>query len=134
VDGLDQLAATWEIIEALGAAQRVNVDFSVISSYDYYTGLVFEAYAPGIGVSLGSGGRYDRMLQGFGKEAPAAGFAFSLEAVMLALMSQNVNTQAATAVAQTLVPVNKANPVLSFKEAAKLRAAGQRAVLQMEQV
>ena len=62
VDGLEQLSATYAIIEACGLAARVTVDFSVVSAYDYYTGLVFEAYAPGLGKALGNGGRYDRML------------------------------------------------------------------------
>jgi ATP phosphoribosyltransferase regulatory subunit len=130
-DSLDELAATWEIIEAVGASERVNVDFSVISSYDYYTGLVFEAYAPGLGVPLGSGGRYDRMLQGFGGNAPAAGFAFSLESAMFALMAQGASalTDGVGTVQTVKVPVPAKNPASAFLEAAALRAAGTRAVL-----
>jgi ATP phosphoribosyltransferase regulatory subunit len=133
-DGLDQLAATWDIIEGVGATERVNVDFSVISSYDYYTGLVFEAYAPGLGVPLGSGGRYDRMMLGFGRNAPAAGFAFSLEAVMFALMSQGVDSKVATTASATYIPIDNSNPALAFTKAAELRASGERAILKVEQL
>ena len=37
-----------------------------MSSFDYYTGLVFEAYAPGLGAPLGGGGRYDNLLASYG--------------------------------------------------------------------
>lgn len=60
------------------------VDFSVMSSFSYYTGIVFSAYSPHLGTSLGSGGRYDNMIGAFGREMPAAGFAFCLEQVMSA--------------------------------------------------
>ena len=39
-----------------------------MSSFDYYTGLVFEAYAPGLGSPLGGGGRYDNLLASYGAE------------------------------------------------------------------
>jgi ATP phosphoribosyltransferase/ATP phosphoribosyltransferase regulatory subunit len=87
---LDDLAATWELLEAAGAAERVVVDFSVMRSFDYYTGLVAEAYAPGVGLPLGGGGRYDGVLAAYDAPAPAAGFAVGLERVMIALMEQGV--------------------------------------------
>lgn len=84
-DGLDELSATLELLDAAGLADKVLVDFSIMSSFDYYTGIVFEAYAPGLGASLGSGGRYDQMLVAYdGTPRPAAGFAFYLESVMAA--------------------------------------------------
>ncbi|MDR2672648.1 MAG: ATP phosphoribosyltransferase regulatory subunit [Coriobacteriales bacterium] len=139
-DGLDQLQATWEIITKVGAAQQTRVDFSVISSYDYYTGLVFEVYAPGLGVALGSGGRYDRMMRGFGKDIPAAGFAFSLEAVMRAMILQGSDVQEETNAAVTVLEAAAAkaagpeaiDPQAAtdvFLRAARLRAQGTRAVV-----
>jgi len=82
---LDDLAETWRILEATGHAARVRVDFGVMRSFDYYTGLVLEAYAPGLGLPIGGGGRYDRLLGVFGAPSPAAGFALGLERVMVAL-------------------------------------------------
>lgn len=64
------------------AGARVDFDFSLMNSFDYYTGLVFKAYAGGIADPVGSGGRYDTVFDGAfpGLDAvPAAGFAFSLE-------------------------------------------------------
>jgi ATP phosphoribosyltransferase regulatory subunit len=56
-----------------------------MSSFDYYTGIVFEAFAPGCGTPIGSGGRYDNLLGAYGTPRPAAGFAFYLEEVMAAV-------------------------------------------------
>jgi len=84
LDGLDAFEATYLALVEKGVAQRVLIDFSVMSSFDYYTGIVVEAYAPGIGTPLGGGGRYDSMLAAYGQERPAAGFAFYLESVMAA--------------------------------------------------
>ena len=60
-DGLDDFARTCDLLAEAGLADRILVDFSVMSSFDYYTGIVFEAYAPELGTPLGSGGRYDNM-------------------------------------------------------------------------
>ena len=79
---------------------RLLVDFSVVSSFDYYTGVVFAAFSPHLGTSLGSGGRYDRMIEAFGASRPAAGFAFCLEQVMAATAAeeqQEVDEAAAAA-------------------------------------
>ncbi|RDB63201.1 ATP phosphoribosyltransferase regulatory subunit [Gordonibacter sp. 28C] len=83
-DGLDAFARTYDLLEEAGLGERILVDFSVMSSFDYYTGIVFEAYAPGLGTPLGSGGRYDNMIAAYGTSRPAAGFAFFLEQAMAA--------------------------------------------------
>ena len=83
-DGLDAFAATFDLLVEQGLGDRLLVDFSVMSSFDYYTGIVFEAYAPGLGSPLGAGGRYDNMIASYGEGRPAAGFAFFLEQAMAA--------------------------------------------------
>ena len=82
--GLDSLERACDLLEQAGLADSIQVDFSVMSSFDYYTGIVFEAYAPGLGAPLGSGGRYDNTIGAYGDARPAAGFAFFLERAMAA--------------------------------------------------
>lgn len=83
--GIDELEAVYDALVAGGLEDKLLIDFSVMSSFDYYTGLVFEAYAPGLGSPLGGGGRYDNLLASYGAaKIPAAGFAFYLEQVMVA--------------------------------------------------
>ena len=83
-DGLDAFARTYDLLVEAGLADRIIVDFSVMSSFDYYTGIVFEAYAPELGTPLGGGGRYDNMIGSYGESRPAAGFAFFLDNAMAA--------------------------------------------------
>lgn len=91
--GLDELEATVKAVEERWAAGDYRdgpfgdfslvVDFSIMNSFDYYTGIVFSACWD-MGVPLGSGGRYDDMMAAYGEGRPAAGFAFCLENVMKA--------------------------------------------------
>ena len=83
-DGLDSLTQACDLLADQGLADCIQIDFSVMSSFDYYTGIVFEAYAPGMGAPLGSGGRYDNTIGAYGEDRPAAGFAFFLERAMAA--------------------------------------------------
>ncbi len=86
--GLDEFERTFDLLAQAGLAERILVDFSVMSSFDYYTGIVFEAYSPYLGEALGSGGRYDNMIGAYGESRPAAGFAFCLERAMNASAGQ----------------------------------------------
>jgi ATP phosphoribosyltransferase regulatory subunit len=59
---------------------RLTFDFSIINSFDYYTGSIFKAYADGVAAPLASGGRYDVVLDKLGMpDVSACGFALSLE-------------------------------------------------------
>lgn len=116
---LTALEEAWELLEAAGVTDRIRVDFGILRSFGYYTGLIVEAYAPGLGLPLGGGGRYDEVLAAFGAPMPAAGFALSLERVMIALAGQQVT-----------VPVRRLDAVVGGAPAevaalgARLRAAG----------
>lgn len=81
---LDDFEATCRALENLPGNPRILVDFSLIGSPDYYTGILFSAYSPDLGSPIGGGGRYDRMMAAFGCPRPAAGFAFALEDAMAA--------------------------------------------------
>lgn len=78
----DELRALAERFATYSAQGSFSFDFSIMNSFDYYTGLVFKAYASGMADPVGSGGRYDAALEGAfsgAGQVPAAGFAFSLE-------------------------------------------------------
>lgn len=93
--GLDELEGLLYSARALGFGARVTVDFSVMNSFDYYTGLVFGIYAEGLAQAIGSGGRYDDAFSRLGEAAlPAAGFALSLEQIEEALSRCGKRTRA----------------------------------------
>ena len=86
-DGIDALAQTYAALEEAGLADCILIDFSVMSSFDYYTGIIFEVYSSRLGTPLGGGGRYDDVLSAYGKPRAAAGFAFYLDSVQKAVDS-----------------------------------------------
>ncbi|HZZ83421.1 MAG TPA: ATP phosphoribosyltransferase regulatory subunit [Anaeromyxobacteraceae bacterium] len=86
-------AALSEVEAALRLARRrglpeVKVDLGEVRGLGYYTGLVFAGYAPGAGSAVAAGGRYDGLLERFGRPGPAIGFAVDLEFATQALERQ----------------------------------------------
>lgn len=75
---LSDLIVRTEALEALGLNQRFVIDLSEVGRQDYYTGLVFQVYQPGLGDALASGGRYDQLLARFGLDSPSVGFSLHL--------------------------------------------------------
>jgi ATP phosphoribosyltransferase regulatory subunit len=67
----------------------VFFDFSLTKKIEYYTGIVFEASVPNLGLPLGGGGRYDNFIEKFGKlRLPATGFALEIGKLLQALTAQ----------------------------------------------
>ncbi len=67
----------------------VFFDFSLTKKIEYYTGMVFEASVPNLGLPIGSGGRYDNFIEKFGKlKLPATGFALEIGKLLQALTAQ----------------------------------------------
>ena len=82
---LEDLRSIYDLVETYGAAAHLSFDLGLYRSLDYYTGMLFEVYMPEIGYPIAGGGRYDKMMQGFGLDCPATGFALGVDRVVLAL-------------------------------------------------
>jgi ATP phosphoribosyltransferase regulatory subunit len=79
-----------EVEAALRLARRRRagpfaVDLGEARGLGYYTGITFAGYAPGAGSAVAAGGRYDGLLERFGRPGPAVGFAVDLEFATQAL-------------------------------------------------
>ena len=84
---LSKVISAFEKINSL-FGENVQIDLSLTSDLDYYTGIYFEAVTPYLGKNLGSGGRYDQLINKFGFDIPAVGFSLCLEDLLLALELQ----------------------------------------------
>jgi len=88
----DYLRALLEVRDVLVGYDVENLvffDFSLVRKIEYYTGIVFEASVPNLGLPLGGGGRYDNLIEKFGKlKTPATGFAVEIEKCLRALIAQ----------------------------------------------
>ena len=87
---VEDLRVTIKEISASGALDRVNLNLGIIRGIAYYTGVVFEAFVPELGIAVGAGGRYDELVKEFGRTSiPAVGFAIGVDRCMIALEKQN---------------------------------------------
>jgi ATP phosphoribosyltransferase regulatory subunit len=84
----DRLAAMLALVAEYGAGDAVVTDLGVMRDWPYYSGVVYEAYAPGVGEPVAMGGRYDGLAGRFGRPRPAVGFAIALDALHRALMAE----------------------------------------------
>lgn len=87
---LDNLREIYSILTSYGVEKYVYFDLGIIRDFDYYTGMVFEGYTPGLGFPLCGGGRYDKMVSSFGVDCPATGFALGIERILLAIDRQGI--------------------------------------------
>lgn len=90
---LDRLEKLEHIVNVYGFSQYITIDLSMLSTYSYYTGVIFRAYTYGNGEALASGGRYDGLMSQFGKSASAIGTGIVLDQLMLALERQQLLEQ-----------------------------------------
>lgn len=57
----------------------IRIDFSVVSDVNYYNGIVFNGFAPGLPDCIISGGQYDRLMQKMKRRSGAIGFGVYME-------------------------------------------------------
>ncbi|MEX2583905.1 MAG: ATP phosphoribosyltransferase regulatory subunit [Gemmatimonadota bacterium] len=69
---------------------RIVYDLGEIRGLDYYTGIRFEVFVAGFGRAVGSGGRYDELLNLYGVDRPAVGFALETDALAELLIAQEL--------------------------------------------
>lgn len=82
---LDNIRRVVEIIAEKGYKDYVTLDLGEVRGFDYYTGIIFEGFASGVGKPILSGGRYDTLLGKYGYTCAATGFAFDTEQIVAAL-------------------------------------------------
>ncbi len=124
-----ELTRFFAAVDALGIAEYVQFDPSIVRGLLYYTGTVFEAWEVGgeIKRSILGGGRYDNLLADVGgAPLPAVGFAMGDVVMTLllekyGLLPKDLSAQPAS----VLVTVfDQDRLLLSYRIAADLRRAG----------
>ncbi len=87
---IERLSQIYSLIQQKGYEKYISFDFGMLSRYEYYTGIIFQAYTYGTGEPIAKGGRYDNLMAHFGKPEPAVGFGITMDQLMLALSRQNI--------------------------------------------
>lgn len=111
------LATTADKIETL-------VEPGFARGLEYYTGIIFEAYAPEIEIALGGGGRYDKLIELFGGEpTPAVGVAQGIDRIVLAMNTQEGKFKLRKEKRAVVIPVTVEMKTKAFEIASMLREA-----------
>jgi len=121
-EALNRLEKLYELLKTYQADKYITFDLGILSKYNYYTGVIFKAYTYGIGDAIVKGGRYDSLLEKFGKASPAIGFVIVVDDVLEALSRQNIEVDVQTN--DTLVVYSDATFVAALKKSQELREKG----------
>lgn len=106
LEALERLELLLQVLSCYGVEKYVSLELGMISTYHYYTGIIFAGYTFGSGEPIVKGGRYDNLLPYFGKNAPSIGFAVVIDQLMAALSRQKIE-----------IPVQDHQVLIVYKEA-----------------
>jgi ATP phosphoribosyltransferase regulatory subunit len=121
-----ELKSLIDLLEHAGQSHPMILDLSLIQSFDYYTGIVFEVIAntPQGRQVVGKGGRYDNLLGVFdpkGRSYPGIGFMFSVESLHQALVDTGCLPDATPASDWLVVPKTRQAAIAAFQHAQTIR-------------
>jgi ATP phosphoribosyltransferase regulatory subunit len=125
---LDELEQLIERLGALELGAKLSLDLGEVRGFDYYTGTRFALYAEGAGGALASGGRYDRLVERYGRAARATGFAVDIDRVSELLESRGAGPAGASGGLYLA-----GDPLLVVKLAARLHKKGVRALVELDE-
>lgn len=79
-----------QLLVAFGVDKYMTFDLSMSGTYGYYTGIVFRGYTYGTSDAIVKGGRYDNLMEKFGKSSPSIGFVIVVDELMNAFARQKL--------------------------------------------
>ena len=130
LEAVARLREIYEILKIYGYEKYVSFDFGMLSKYQYYTGIIFQAYTYGTGEPMIKGGRYNGLMKHFGKPAASIGFAIEVDNLLLALSSQKIISEKEEK--PEVIQYGPADRTEAIAKAQKLRAEGHSVALRLK--
>lgn len=87
---IKRLEKIYQLLKLYGVEKYVTFDLGMTGIHGYYTGIIFRGYTYGTGDAIIKGGRYDHLIEKFGKKSPSIGFAIVVDELMNAMMRQKL--------------------------------------------
>jgi ATP phosphoribosyltransferase regulatory subunit len=122
LDALANLRQVLEIIEDYDLSKYISVDLGMVQSLNYYTGIIFRGFTHGVGFPIISGGRYDNLVEKFGRKCPATGFSLGINMIMMALERQKAAVSKPAV--ESLISYNAEGRKTAFRICDELRMQG----------
>ncbi len=124
VSAAENLHQVIDLLKAGGVKVDMLVEAGFARGLEYYTGMVFEVLVPQMEISLGGGGRYDKLVELFGGEpTPAVGVAHGLDRITLAMDAQGIPPKASMPLV-AVIPISDDAAQKAVEIALQLRANG----------
>ncbi|HUZ25912.1 MAG TPA: histidine--tRNA ligase [Streptosporangiaceae bacterium] len=128
VAGLDEVDGMLSLLVPQVPQGRVVFTPRMVRGLSYYTGPIWEVQAPGVPSSIGSGGRYDHLIEHLGgPDTPATGSSLGVERILSLLPASAASRRGRLDVAVTVMSEELARE--SFSIAGDARSAGLRATV-----
>ena len=124
---VERLEKVYQVLCDYGVEKYVSFDLGMLSKYNYYTGIIFKGYTYGVGDAIVKGGRYDNLLEHFGKKAPAIGFVIVVDDLLSAMNRQGAaiaGMESCTSLYYTQADFKE-----KLKEARRMRSEGRHVAL-----
>jgi ATP phosphoribosyltransferase regulatory subunit len=129
---INQMEELEEILSLYGLAHYISFDLGMTAQYAYYNGIIFRGYTYGLGEPIVTGGRYDHLIEQFGRQSAAVGFAILVDGVMEALARQHKRDNDCWL--DLLLLYEEKETKQAIKEATKLREEGRKVTLQQVKI
>lgn len=127
LDAVRRLEELHGLLVSYGVDKYITYDLSMRGNYDYYTGIIFRGYTYGTGDAIVKGGRYDHLMEKFGKESPSIGFVIVVDELMNAFARQKL--EIAYKLKNTLILYDENRQAEAIKLAKEFRSSGKRTEL-----
>ncbi len=124
---LMQLSHLYQILTEYGVENYISIDLGLTNQHEYYTGAIFKGFARNVGFSICAGGRYDTLLQQYGKGSPAVGMALYTDRILAALIRSG--SEVAPIGPETIICFSEDCRQKAIDCAKKLRACGTKTAL-----
>jgi ATP phosphoribosyltransferase len=79
LSAVNDLTEIYSIIKANSLDEYIFLDLGLVNHLNYYSGMMFKIYLQNTGKIAGGGGRYDGLMEKFGKKIPAIGFGLNMD-------------------------------------------------------
>ena len=127
---LARLRKVYEILKLYGKEKYIGFDLGMLNKHKYYTGIIFKGYTYGTGDAVLKGGRYDNLIEQFGKKAPSVGFTIVLDEIMTALQRQGIAMEAESV--HTMIIYREEFMADAIMKANELRRHGRSVILERQ--
>ena len=127
---LARLRKVYEILKLYGKEKYIGFDLGMLNKHNYYTGIIFKGYTYGTGDAVLKGGRYDNLIEQFGKKAPSVGFTIVLDEIMTALQRHGIAMEAESV--HTMIIYREEFMADAIMKANELRRQGRSVILERQ--